>query len=160
MAVDYFMKLADIDGESADSKHSKEIDVLAWSWGMSNAGSAHSSSGMGTGKVNVQDLSFTHYVDVASTKLMNSCATGDHIDSAILTCRKAGGKDPLEYLKVTLTSVFVTSLSTGGSQGDERQTENVTLNFAKVKVEYFTQDDKGGGKPAGNFTRNIPANTQ
>ena len=66
MAVDMFLKLGDIKGESKDSVHKETIDVLAWSWGASNSGSAQIGGGAGVGKVNVQDLSFTKFVDKAS----------------------------------------------------------------------------------------------
>ena len=148
MAVDMFMKIAGIDGESKDSKHKGEIDVLAWSWGASNSGSAHVGGGAGAGKVNVQDLSFTKYIDKGSPDLMLACCNGKHFDTATLVVRKAG-ENPLEYLKIDMTEVMITSVSTGGSGGEDRLTENVTLNFAKVKLAYEEQTEKGasGAKP-------------
>ena len=157
MAVDMFLKIDTVDGESRDSKHSKEIDVLAWSWGMSNSGSAHVGGGAGAGKVNVQDLSVTKYVDSSSPKLMKACADGSHFDEATLTVRKAGG-NPVEYIKVKMTEVFVTSVSTGGSGGEDRLTENVSLNFAKVNVDYTPQDAKGAAGTAIPFGWNIAEN--
>jgi type VI secretion system secreted protein Hcp len=148
MAMDMFMKLGDLEGESADKVHAKEIDVLAWSWGMSNSGSAHIGGGSGSGKVNVQDLSFTKYIDKSSPDLMLACCNGKHIPEAKLTVRKAGG-EVLEYLIVTMSDVLVAAVSTGGSGGEDRLTENVTLNFGKVKVDYTEQAKKGeaGAKP-------------
>jgi type VI secretion system secreted protein Hcp len=158
MAVDMFIKIDDIGGESRDKTHPGEIDVLAWSWGASNSGSAHVGGGMGAGKVNVQDLSFTKYIDSSSTALMLACMKGTHYDKANLVVRKAGDK-PLEYLKIELGELIVTSVSTGGSGGEDRLTENVTLNFASVKVEYFKQDDKSGsGKAAGQLSFSIAEN--
>ena len=144
MAIDMFIKIGDIKGEAKDSTHKQEIDVLAWSWGLSNSGSAHVGGGAGAGKVNVQDLSLTKYVDASSTALIVAACKGTHIAEAKLTVRKAGGTAPVEYIKITLTEVFVTSVSTGGSGGEDRLTENVSLNFAQFKVEYTAQDDKGG----------------
>ena len=88
MAVDMFLKLDGIKGESVDSKHKDEIAVLAWSWGMSNSGSAHLGSGGGSGKVNVQDLSLTKYIDVSTPDLMLSSCNGKHIAKAQLTVRR------------------------------------------------------------------------
>jgi type VI secretion system secreted protein Hcp len=99
-------------------------------------------------------------VDKATAALMKHCAGGDHIDECKLTVRKAGGKEPLEYLVITMEKCLVTSFSTGGSGGEDQLTENVTLNFAKVKVDYKEQDDKGGGKQAGNFKWNIEGNAE
>jgi type VI secretion system secreted protein Hcp len=148
MAMDMFMKIGSLEGESKDSKHGKEIDVLAWSWGMSNSGSAQAGGGAGAGKVNVQDLSFTKYIDKSTPDLMLACCNGKHFEQALLTVRKAG-ETPLEYLKIKMTEVLITSVSTGGSGGEDRLTENVTLNFAKVNLDYIEQTEKGGegGKP-------------
>ena len=157
MAMDMFFKIDGITGESKDAKHKAEIDVLAWSWGVSNSGSMHVGGGGGSGKANVQDLSFTKYVDSGSAALMMAALNGKHIKSANLVVRKAGEK-PLEYIKITLTECLVTSLSTGGSGGEDRLTENVTLNFAKVKFEYSKQDDKGAGTPAGETSWDMSAN--
>jgi type VI secretion system secreted protein Hcp len=143
MAVDMFMKIGSLNGESKDSAKTKWIDVLAWSWGMSNSGSAHTGGGAGAGKVNVQDLSFTKHLDVSSPDLMLACCNGKHFDKATLVVRKAG-EQPLEYLKVEMDEVMVTAVTTGGSGGEDRLTENVTLNFAKVKVDYAEQTEKGG----------------
>lgn len=157
MAVDMFLKMKPIKGESRDSKHKEEIDVLAWSWGASNSGTAHMGGGAGAGKVNVQDLSLTKYVDSASTDLMLACCNGKHFDEALLTVRKAGGT-PVEYIKITMTEVLISSVSTGGSGGEDRLTENVSLNFAKVKVEYTPQDAKGAPGDTMTMTWNIAEN--
>ena len=111
MAVDMFIKIDGIKGESKDSKHKGEIDVLAWSWGLSNSGTFHMGGGGGSGKANLQDLSFTKYVDAGSADLALSCATGKHIAKANLVVRKAGDK-PLEYILIELTECLITSVST------------------------------------------------
>jgi type VI secretion system secreted protein Hcp len=143
MAQDMFIKIGTLKGEAKDAKHKNEIDVLAWSWGMSNSGSAHVGGGAGAGKCNVQDLSFTKYVDKSSPNLQLAACNGKHHLEAKLTVRKAGEK-PLEYLVITMEEVMITSVSDGGSGGEDRLTENVTLNFARVKVEYKEQTATGG----------------
>jgi type VI secretion system secreted protein Hcp len=140
-----FIKIGTEAGESKDKVHKDEIDVLAWNWGMSNSGTAHVGGGAGAGKVNVQDLSFTKWVDKASPNLMIACCKGKHYDTAKLVVRKAGGS-PVEYMVITLSEVMITAISTGGSGGEDRLTENVTLNFAKVKFQYQEQDEKGAKK--------------
>jgi type VI secretion system secreted protein Hcp len=148
MAVDIFLKIKGVDGESDDDKHKKEIDVLAWSWGLSNSGSAHVGGGAGAGKVNVQDLSCTKWVDASTPKLVLACCNGSHYDEALLTVRKAGGSSPVEYIKLKLQEVLITSVSTGGSGGEDRLTENLTLNFAKFNLDYTPQDAKGAAGTA------------
>lgn len=143
MAVDMFLKIGDIKGESSDNKHKEEIDVLAWSWGLSNSGTTHAGGGGGSGKANVNDISVTKYIDKSSPVLALSCCAGTHFDKATLIVRKAGDK-PLEYLTVNMEEVLVTSVSTGGSGGEDRLTENITLNFAKYKVSYQPQAKDGG----------------
>jgi type VI secretion system secreted protein Hcp len=159
MAVDMFLKLEGCDGESADDAHKNEIDVLAFSWGMTQSGSMHISGGGGSGKVNVQDMSITKYLDTASTVLMQKCCSGKHFPSAILTCRKAG-ESPVEYFKVTMKEVLVSSVSEGGSGGEDKQTENVTLNFAKVEVEYTPQKSDGSAGAASQLGYDIRANKE
>jgi len=159
MAVDMFLEMTpDVPGESRDKKYEKKIDVLAWSWGMSNSGTTHMGGGGGAGKVNMQDLSVTKYVDRASATLQLACAKGTHYDTVTLTCRKAGGT-AVEYIKIVMSEVIITSLSTGGSGGEDRLTENVTFNFGKVKYTYQEQDSKGAavGKPA-EYTYSIAEN--
>ena len=159
MAIDMFLKLDGINGESLDRNHKQWVDVLAWSWGMSNSGSTHVGGGAGAGKANFQDLSYTSYLDASSTPLMKALATGDHLGSALLNVRGAAGS--AEFLKITMSEVLVTSLSTGGSGGEDRLTQNVSLNFAKVKVEY-QQTSSASGKPIGTplvFEFDIAENT-
>ena len=112
MAVGMFIKIDTVDGEAQDSKHKKEIDVLSWTWGMSNSGSAHVGSGAGAGKVNVQDLTFTKWVDSSTPKLALACCSGKHFKDAVLVVRKAGEK-PVEYLKIKLDEVLVASVFNG-----------------------------------------------
>jgi type VI secretion system secreted protein Hcp len=145
MAVDMFIKIGDIEGESEDKTHKGKIDVLAWSWGMSNGGTTHTGGGGGAGKVNVQDLSFTKYIDASSNALLKACCEGKHYPDATLIVRKAGGT-PVEYVVLKLEEVLVTSVSTGGSGGEDRLTENVTLNFAKFMYKFQPQDEKGAKK--------------
>lgn len=148
MSMDMFIKIGELKGESVDHKHKDSIDVLAWSWGMANSGSTHAGTGSGAGKVNVQDISFTKWLDVSSPELLLAACNGKHFKDAKLTVRKAGEK-PLEYLIITMEDVIVTSVSTGGSGGEDRLTENVTLNFGRVKVDYTQQNADGseGAKP-------------
>lgn len=159
-AVDMFLDFdPDIPGESTDKVHKDKVDVLAWSWGMSNSGTTHIAGGGGAGKANFQDLSLTKYVDKASPVLMKKCADGTHIAKATLIVRKAG-ENPVEYITITMEEVMVTSVSTGGSGGEDRLTENITLNFAKVKFEYQPVNERGVADGAKiDMTWNIAENT-
>jgi type VI secretion system secreted protein Hcp len=157
MAVDIFLKLGDIEGDSSDAAHAGEIDVLSWSWGMTQSGTMHSGSGGGAGRVDVQDISFTKQVDKASPNLIKSCCNGHTFPEATLTVRKAGD-NPLEYLVVELEQVIISSVSLGGSMGEELLTENVSLNFAQFKYIYTPQMDDGSGDAAIEAGYNIRTN--
>jgi len=159
MAVDILIKIAGVDGESLIQDHEDEIDVLAWSWGLSQSGSMHMGGGAGAGKVNVQDVSLTKYVDKATPNLMRACCNGEHFSEATLTVRKAG-KDALDYLKIKMSPVLVTSVGTGASSGEDRLTENVTLNFAKVEVAYTPQKEDGTGDAEVSLIWNIEKNIE
>ena len=157
MAQDIFLKINGIDGESQDSAHKNEIEVMNWGWRISQESNMHAGSGGGAGKATVDDLAFEHYVDRASPNLMKYCLTGKHINEATLVARKAGG-NPLEYLKITLTDVLVSSMQYAGGGGGDRTMENLSLNFAKFKQEYFLQDSKGAGTAAGAIGWDVKVN--
>ncbi|WKB53790.1 Hcp family type VI secretion system effector [Eleftheria terrae] len=159
MAVDMFLKIDDVKGESVDSKHKGTIDVLAWSWGMAQSGTTHLGGGGGSGKVAVQDISLTKYVDKSTPTLMLACCNGKHYKEAVLTVRKAGEK-PLEYIKITMKEVLISNLSTGGSGGEDRLTENLTLNFAEFKIEYTPQRPDGSGEAVVESAWNIAENVK
>ena len=157
MAVDMFLKLGDIAGDSADAvkappskkEHKGEIDVLAWSWGMSQSASTHFGAGGGTGKVNVQDLSITKRIDKSSPNLVKFCCQGKHFPEATLTVRKAG-ELPVEYYVIKMKDIIISSVQTGGSGGGDQLTEQLSLNFAEFEVIFTEQDQKG------NATTSIP----
>lgn len=144
MDVDAFISLGDnIEGESIQKGYEGQLDVLSWSWGMSQSGTTHIGKGSGGGKVSVQDLSITHYVDKSSPKIIGACCSGEPIGEAILTLRKAGGKEQLPYLIITLNQAIITSVQTGGGGDGVRITENFTLNFAYFKYAYQMQKEDG-----------------
>ena len=149
MAVDYFLKIEGIEGESADRTHKNEIDVLNWSWSESQSGTMSYGGGGGAGKVSMEDFRFTMRACKASPKLLLHCANGKHIPSALLTARKAG-ETQQEYLKIKFTDLLVSSYQTGG--GGEEPLESISLNFSKIEFEYREQKKDGtldGPIPAG-----------
>jgi type VI secretion system secreted protein Hcp len=148
MATDYFLKLEGIKGESKDSKHKDEIDLMSFSWGATQSGTASFGGGGGAGKVQFQDFHFVMRMNKASPLLLQSVATGKHIKEASLVARKAGGTQQ-EYLKIKFTDVLISSYQSGGSQGgDDIPVEQISLNFAKINVEYADQKEDGSLNPA------------
>ncbi len=156
MAADIFAKLGDIKGESLDSKHKGEIEVLSWSWGVSNPVSL-AGSGAGQGKAHFHDLSFTHKIDKASPALMQACAAGVHLKEATITHRKAG-KGQQEFLVIKMNDVIVTALADADSS--DVNTETVSLAFAKIDVEYRPQKADGSLDAGIHFKYDLKANKE
>jgi len=142
-AVDYFLKLDGIEGESADDKHKNEIELDSFSWGATQQGTAGTHTGAGAGKVNMQDIHFTSKLSKASPKLALAVATGQAVKEATLTVRKAGGKQE-EYFTIKLSDTLVSSYQTGGSgHGDVVPVDQFSLNFAKIEIKYKPQQKDG-----------------
>ncbi len=145
MATDMHLKLSGIEGESPDDAHTNEIQILSYGFGATQSGTAHEGSGSTSGRADIHDLTFTKHVDKSSPLLYFLCCSGQHLDEAVLSVRKAGGAKPVDYLKVTLTQVLVTSFQSGAQGSQDRASETVKLNFATCKVEYTPQKADGTG---------------
>lgn len=157
MAVECMLEIAGVDGESQIAGFENKIDIVNWDWSMSQAGTAHLGSGSGAGRVSIQDLSLTKYVDSATHALMRACCNGKHFPTAKLTVRKAGGT-PMPYLEIMMEQVMVTNVSTGSALVNEKQVEHVSLNFAKVSVDYTPQAQKGTGAARKSMKYDIAKN--
>lgn len=148
-AVDYFLKVDDVKGESQDAKHKGEIDVLSWSWGetTTSPGATPSRVGAGSGRIYFTGANFTTFANKASTAFFQACATGKHFKQAILTGRKAG-KAQQDYYKVIFTDVVVSSYQTGGStQSNALPMDQFTFTFGKVELWYAAQKPDGSLEP-------------
>src|SRR5687768_16528962 len=143
MAMDMFLKITDIPGESRDDKHKQEIEIYSFSWALSQSGSASSGGGGGAGKSDVQDFSFAMPVRKASPKLFLACASGALLGEATLTVRKAGATQ-VEFLVYKLSDCIVSTYQEGADSGGDLPTDAFSLNFAKIEVSYKEQDLKGG----------------
>ena len=159
MAMSIFARIGTIKGESRDAKHKDEIDVLSWSWGVSQSGTAGHGGGGGAGKASFHDFSLTHHVDRASPLLMKACATGEHIKDATITVRRAGTSQQ-EYLIITMTDILVTSVSTSVSAEGDATIEGVVLAFAKVDLEYKPQKPDGTLDVGLHFTYDLKAHKE
>jgi len=157
VAVDIFAKLGDIKGESLDDKHKDEIEVLSWSWGVTNAVTA-AGSGVAQGRARFHDLSFTHKIDKASPVLMQACATGVHLKDATITHRKAG-KGQQEFLVIKMNDVIVTAVAESESAEGE-SAETVNLAFAKIDVSYRPQKADGSLDAGIHFKYDLKANKE
>lgn len=170
-AVDYFLKVDGIDGESASDKHKNEIDIESWAFGVTQSGTMAYGGGGGAGKANFMDFVVTAHVGKHTPKLMAACAGGEHIKEAKMTCQKAG-KEQQEYFTIKLNDCIISSYQAGGVEarqgstptlgspraggqagatpglvggGDTEvvPTDSFSFNYAKVEIEYKEQKPDG-----------------
>lgn len=139
--ADYFLKVDGIPGESADAKHKGEIDVLAFSWGVSQAGDPAVGSGGGSGKAVFDDLLVVARTSKASPLLWLACAAGTHIKTAVLTCRRSG-KAAVEFRTITMSDVVVASYELDSSD-DGPPLDQIGLAYAKIETQYTPVDPTG-----------------
>jgi type VI secretion system secreted protein Hcp len=138
MAFDAFLKIDGIEGESTDKTHPGEIEIQSFSWGVSNTSSGGAGGGGGAGKASFTDMNFMSALSKVGPSLMLACATGRHFPSATLTCRKAGGKG-IEFLKIKLSDILVSSYQDGGSAGADLPEDSFSLNFTKINFQYTVE---------------------
>jgi len=159
MAVDMFLELDGVTGESQDSEYKNKIDIYSFSLGASNAGAGHYGGGSGAGKAQITDMSIGKLVDKSSATLWKFCYQGKHIANGTVHIRKAAGDKPLEYLKYEMDEVFISSVSTNDSAGGGIANESIALNFSKIKMTYAMQSDTGGDEASPEVTINVKENT-
>jgi type VI secretion system secreted protein Hcp len=161
VAADIFAKIGDIKGESLDSKHKDEVEVLSWSWGVTNAGTMRGASGggAGAGRATFNDFSFTHHVDKASPVLLKACATGEHIKEGTITVRKAG-KGQQEFLIIKMNDIIITGVNPHGGGDGPATAEHVALQFAKVDLEYRPRKADGSLEAGLHFKYDIKGNKE
>ena len=159
MASDIFAKIGDIKGESLDSKHKDEIELLSWSWGVQQSGTMAHGGGGGEGKASFNDFNFTHHVDKASPVLLKACATGEHIKEATITVRKAG-KGQQEFLIIKMNDIIITSVNPSGAGDSAATAESVALQCSKVDLEYKPQKADGSLDAGIHFKYDIKGNKE
>lgn len=144
--MDMFLRIGKLKGEAQDDKHKDKIDIKAWSWTFSNPTTVSTGGGSGSGKVSVGNLVVKKYIDVATPALILACCQGTHNEDAELIVRESGGDAPVEYLKITMKQVFVSSVKPSGADHMGRLSEELILNFREFTLAYTEQDDTGKPK--------------
>lgn len=152
--VDYFLQIDGVDGESVDKTHSGLIQIQSWQWAEENSGRWGIGSGGGAGKVEMKDFEFRMVTNKASPKLFLLCATGEHVQSAKLICRKSG-KGQQEFMTITFSNGLVSSFRTLGNMPTKVTAngsaeldgvlpmDEIKINFARIEIEYRPQGDDG-----------------
>jgi len=157
MALDNFIKIADIQGESQDSQFKDQIEIMSYSFGASMVANV-GQGGLGAGKVSFSDFTFVKQVDKASPKFFKASCVGSHLATVVFSTRKAGGGSSggYTYLQITLSDALVTQFHLSGAS--EIATESVSLAFAKLQMEYFMQTATGSVGSTGAITYDVTKN--
>jgi len=150
------MKVAGATGESKNAAYKEWTDCQSFVWGATQPSSMERGGGGGAGKVQIADCVVTALVDKAYPALLIKCASGEHIDKVEIAGAKAGG-DQVEYFKITLEKVMVTSVSVNGSDGAEI-VASYGLQAAKLKSEYSVQTEQGGKGATSTFSWDVKEN--
>ncbi len=148
-AVDIFLNIKDIEGESTATGHEKEIVVDSWSLGLSNTVIREGGGGARAGKVKFNDIQITKRIDKSTPLLMMAASSGQPVPQAVLTISKRGEDKPVDYITITLKDVLITSIQLSGDSGDGQMSEDITINFGEIQFEYAQQ------KPDGTFEKPI-----
>src|ERR1700739_3690534 len=131
MAVDYFLKLAGIQGESVDTSHKDEIQIMSWSWGASQVSSVSGTGGSGAGKADLSDFSIMTNFDKGTPKFFKSICAGQHIKTGTMSAIKSGA-DGKPSLKVDFKELFVSSLQISASS--EIPTVSISFTYNEIKL--------------------------
>lgn len=142
MALDMFMRIEGIRGESKDANHKDWTDIQSFRWGAEQPGSMSSGGGGGAGKVNFDDLTVVAAIDKAAPTVLKNCAVGQHLGKVEIAVCKAGGSQ-VEYSRTTLEDVLITAVRFVGTQDNESLMMEYSFQAAKVKNQYWEQNDKG-----------------
>jgi type VI secretion system secreted protein Hcp len=155
MAVDYFLKLDGIQGESADEAHKNEIQITSFSWGATQTSSVAGTGGSGAGKADLSDFSIMTYFDKATPKFFKSIITGTHIATGTVSAIKSGGNGK-PYLKLDFKELFVSSMQISAS--GEIPSVSLSFTYNEIKIDYSVQDEKGTLTSTGPITYNLKGN--
>ncbi|MEM9371625.1 MAG: type VI secretion system tube protein Hcp [Pseudomonadota bacterium] len=144
MPMTGYLKMPDIDGESRRADHEGEIDIVDIQWGMAQASSMQIGSGRTSSRASVEPFAMSKVYDASSPYLALACMQGKAFDEVEISFRKDSGDAHLDYLKITLTNVVISSYNM--SSGGEEIMDNFSLSFEKVAVLYTVQaDDHSSG---------------
>jgi type VI secretion system secreted protein Hcp len=156
MAANYFLNIDEnkIAGQSQQEEHTDELEILSFSFGVSQQGGFSYASGGGSAKCNFQDLSVSFRMCSGSPEIMKACASGTHFDKITLTCLKAAGDKQEPYMTIVLERCIISSYQTGGS-GDDMPIESMSINFEKVQQNYLAQNPSGGTDTTGTGTYDL-----
>ncbi|MFC5547624.1 Hcp family type VI secretion system effector [Massilia aerilata] len=146
MAIDVYLQIDGIKGESADDKHKDWIECKSVDWGVIQPKSATSSTGGGhtAERCEHKEIELLKLADLSSPVLLQTCSSGKTIPKAKFEFMRADGQgERIKYFEIELENVLIGSITPAVKEGDFMH-EKVGLKFSKVKWKY-TQQKIGGG---------------
>ncbi len=156
MSTNMFLKLEKkIEGECADEKHAGWIEILSWSHSFEQpATNFRASTGSTLEKCKHELLTFQKYIDKATPEILKTIWSGKQLDTGEIHCYRSDGENvPVQYLKILMDDVIISSYSISGGEGDIPQ-EDIGLSYSKITYFYTPMDkllgtpDSGGAIPA------------
>jgi len=146
MAMDVYLQIGDIKGDSTDDKHKGwiEVSTVDWSVTQPRAATISTAGGHTSGRADLSEIGFTKLADIASPVLFQTCAAGKTIPKAVFEFYRADGDGkPICYFKLELEHVMISSFHPhNGDHGIIK--EAVHLAYAKLKATYTQQKIAGG----------------
>lgn len=138
-----------IKGESNVPEHPEEIEISAWSWGMTGAQAL--GGGGASARTSLSEIRVTKGTDRATTPLMSVLRDNEPIKKGVLTVRKAGAVPAVDYLVITIYDGRLTSHTIGTASPDSPVlVETLSIAFERIEVAYAPQ--LGGGSKGAQQT--------
>ncbi|MDV3221811.1 type VI secretion system tube protein Hcp [Intrasporangium sp.] len=138
--ADYYLRIDDIKGESADEAHRDWIEVLSYSWGASSASAAATGAGAAAARSTISPLNVMTGLSAASPLLFLATMDGRHIASAVLEGVTAD-ETRNRFLELRMADVVITSYQSSGSSS--APTDSASLTFSRIMYSYWQQKSDG-----------------
>ncbi|XYJ08949.1 Hcp family type VI secretion system effector [Telluria sp. B2] len=146
MAIDVYLQIDGIKGESMDDKHKDWIECTSVTWGVKQPRSATASTGGGhtAERCEHEEVVIDKLADLSSPVLLQTCSAGKTIPKAKLEFMRADGQgDRIKYFEIELENVLIGAIKPKVEEGAIIQ-EKVGLKFSKIKWKYTQQKVTGG----------------
>lgn len=146
MAIDVYLQIEGIKGESKDERHKDWIECESVHWGLNQPGSTVASTGGGhtIGRTEMDDITLSKLADLSSPILAQHCAMGKTIPKARFEFMRADGNGkPIKYFEIEVSNVLIAAMHPSIEIGGLLR-EQISLKFSKVNWKY-TQQMTGGG---------------
>ena len=146
MAIDVYLQLEGIKGESADSQHQgwMECEMADWMLTQPKSATSSSSGGHTAERCEHSTVALRKVSCLATPILLQYCSMGKTIPSAKIEFFRADGAGTrVKYFEVEMSDVLISQVAPQVQEG-EVMSEHLSLQYAKVKWKYVQQKIGGG----------------